>query len=69
MVQHQDTYDHPPENPTKDEFARASGDTIVLPIPWIESIDVSNALLFLASEESRYITGVALPIDGGGLLK
>ena len=27
--------------------------------------DVANAALFLASEEARFITGVALPIDGG----
>ena len=37
----------------------------VLPIPWVESIDISNAVLFLASDEARYITGVALPIDAG----
>ena len=41
---------------------------ILLPIPWVENDDVSNALVFLASEEARYITGVALPIDGGALL-
>jgi SDR family mycofactocin-dependent oxidoreductase len=34
-------------------------------IPWIEPIDVSNAVLWLASDEARYVTGVALPIDGG----
>ncbi len=27
--------------------------------------DVANAALFLASEEARFITGVALPVDGG----
>lgn len=31
--------------------------------------DVSNAVLFLASEEARYITGVALPVDAGILAK
>ncbi len=30
---------------------------------------ISNAVLFLASDESRYITGVSLPVDTGGLLK
>jgi NAD(P)-dependent dehydrogenase (short-subunit alcohol dehydrogenase family) len=39
-----------------------------LPIPWVDSRDVSNALLFLASEEARYITGVALPVDAGALI-
>lgn len=72
MVQHDDMYklfSPDIENPTKDDFAQASGDSILYPIPWVESIDVSNAVLFLASDESRYITGVALPIDGGVLVK
>jgi (+)-trans-carveol dehydrogenase len=33
-----------------------------LPIPWVESVDISNAVLFLASDEARYITGVTLPV-------
>ncbi|EIV91743.1 mycofactocin-coupled SDR family oxidoreductase [Frankia sp. QA3] len=33
--------------------------------PWIEPIDVTNALLWLVSDEGRYVTGVALPIDQG----
>jgi NAD(P)-dependent dehydrogenase (short-subunit alcohol dehydrogenase family) len=41
----------------------------VLPIGWVEPVDVSNAILFLASDEARYITGVELPVDGGTLLK
>jgi (+)-trans-carveol dehydrogenase len=41
----------------------------VLPIPWVEPVDISNALLFLASDEARYITGVALPVDAGGTIK
>ena len=31
--------------------------------------DISNAVLFLSSDEARYITGVALPVDAGGCLK
>ena len=27
--------------------------------------DVANAALFLASDESAYITGISLPVDGG----
>ena len=40
-----------------------------MPIPWVESVDISNALLFLASDEARYIAGAALPVDAGFLLK
>lgn len=57
------------ENPSDEEFANASQQSQAMPIPWVESIDVSNALLFLASDEARFITGVALPLDGGALLK
>jgi len=40
-----------------------------LPIPWVEPVDISNAVLWLASDESRYVTGVALPVDAGTLIK
>jgi SDR family mycofactocin-dependent oxidoreductase len=40
-----------------------------LPDPWLEPVDVANACLFLGSDEARYITGVALPVDLGALLK
>ena len=30
---------------------------------------ISNAVLFLSSDEARYITGVALPVDAAGCLK
>ena len=40
-----------------------------LPMPWVEPVDIANAALFFASEEARYITGVALPVDLGALLK
>ena len=40
-----------------------------LPIPWVEARDISNAVLFLASNEARYITGVTLPIDAGSVTK
>jgi (+)-trans-carveol dehydrogenase len=39
--------------------------TNLLGVPWIEAIDVANAVLFLASDEARYITGVGLPVDAG----
>ena len=41
----------------------------VIPIPWLEVDDITNAILFLVSDEARYITGVALPVDAGYLLK
>jgi (+)-trans-carveol dehydrogenase len=41
----------------------------LLAIPYVEPVDISNAVLFLASEEARYITGVPLPVDAGAAIK
>lgn len=57
------------EGATKDEFAVVSQSMNALPLPWVEAVDISNALLFLSSDEARYITGVALPVDAGATLK
>jgi (+)-trans-carveol dehydrogenase len=57
------------ETPSVEEFAPISQQMIALPIPWVEPLDISNALLFLASDEARYITGITLPVDGGMLIK
>ncbi len=57
------------ESPARDDIIDVSIATHALPVPWVESRDVSNAVLFLASDEARYITGVALPVDAGILAK
>jgi SDR family mycofactocin-dependent oxidoreductase len=51
--------------PTRAEFAEAARNMNLLPVPWIEAVDVANAALFLASDEARYITSVTLPVDAG----
>lgn len=40
-----------------------------LPTGWVEVDDVSNAVLFLASDEARFVTGVALPVDAGATIQ
>jgi SDR family mycofactocin-dependent oxidoreductase len=37
----------------------------LLPIGWVDPVDISNGIVFLASDEARYITGEELKIDGG----
>jgi len=57
------------EDPSLDDIAVAAQLMHVMPIGWVEPEDISNAVLFLASDESRYITGVPLTIDAGSMLK
>jgi SDR family mycofactocin-dependent oxidoreductase len=53
------------EHPSREQAAAAFQGTHALPIPWVEPIDISNAVLWLASDEARYVTGVMLPVDAG----
>ena len=57
------------ENPTREDATPAFRSQQAMPIPWIEPVDISNAVLFLASDEARYITGMQLRVDAGGYLK
>ena len=61
--------DLPEAERTKEVLAPRFGVMNLLPIPWVEPVDISNAVLWLASDESRYVTGVTLPIDAGLLIK
>jgi SDR family mycofactocin-dependent oxidoreductase len=54
---------------TKEDFAAASRASNAMPISWLEAEDIANAVLFLVSDEGRYITGVALPVDAGSLVR
>ena len=56
-------------NPSAEDLGRAVQRTHALPTPWVEADDISNAVLYLASADGRFVTGVALPIDAGLLIK
>ena len=49
------------ERATLDDFRAVATAMHLQPAPYIEAEDVSNAVLFLACDEARYITGVARP--------
>jgi NAD(P)-dependent dehydrogenase (short-subunit alcohol dehydrogenase family) len=53
----------------ENEATRISQGTNALPIPWVEPADISKAVLFLASDEARYVTGTELKIDAGYTIK
>jgi NAD(P)-dependent dehydrogenase (short-subunit alcohol dehydrogenase family) len=57
------------ENLGPDDLAPVCQSFHYLPIPWVTAEDISNAVLLLASDEARYLTGVALPVDAGSCLK
>jgi SDR family mycofactocin-dependent oxidoreductase len=40
-----------------------------MPIPYVEPEDIANLAVFLASDESRYVTGQHIRVDAGSLLK
>ncbi|MFD1722741.1 mycofactocin-coupled SDR family oxidoreductase [Amnibacterium endophyticum] len=56
-------------HPTDEQAEEVFRTTNALPIPWVEPVDISNAVLFLASDEARYITGLELKVDAGYTLK
>jgi SDR family mycofactocin-dependent oxidoreductase len=74
MIQNAATYelfaaDLPEAERTRDVVGARFAELNALPIPWVEPVDISNAVLWLASDEARYVTGVTLPIDAGSLVK
>jgi SDR family mycofactocin-dependent oxidoreductase len=52
-------------DPTREKATPSFAAMHPMGIPWVEVSDVANAVAFLASDEARYITGIALPIDAG----
>jgi len=57
------------DNPGEEDVRPVYRSLNALPVAYLDPDDVSNAVLFLASEEGRYITGVALPVDAGYAVK
>jgi SDR family mycofactocin-dependent oxidoreductase len=57
------------EHPTREDAEPVFGVQQAMPVPYVEPVDISNAVLFLASDEARYVTGMQLRVDAGGYLK
>ena len=56
------------ENPTREDAEAAFPAMNALPVGYIEPADVSTAVVFLASDDSRYVTGLQMKIDAGATL-
>ena len=52
-------------NPTAEDAAEVLVARNLLPVPWVEPVDIANAVVFLASDQGRYITGTQLVVDAG----
>jgi NAD(P)-dependent dehydrogenase (short-subunit alcohol dehydrogenase family) len=57
------------ENPKREDVMDSLPLMQAMPIPFIDPLDVSHLMAFLASDESRYITGMNIRIDAGAMLK
>ena len=57
------------ERPTRDDVLEAFTHFQAMPIPYVEPEDIANLGVFLASDDSRYITGQQIRVDAGSLLK
>ncbi len=77
MVQNKATYElmwgEPVDGDDVDEppaaVAAALTSLNAIPVKWVESEDVSNAVVFLAGDTARYVTGCQLKVDAGAIVK
>jgi SDR family mycofactocin-dependent oxidoreductase len=53
------------ENPTREDVLPAFASVNVIPVPYVEPEDISDGVLFLASQEAAGITGATLSISAG----
>jgi NAD(P)-dependent dehydrogenase (short-subunit alcohol dehydrogenase family) len=58
-----------PEEPELAEVAEAYRALNPIPVPWVEPQDVTEAVMFLASDEARYISGEVITISAGWAAK
>ena len=56
------------EHPTTEDVFDAFSTIQAMPVPYVEPADVSAAVVFLASDESRYVTGLQMTVDAGAAL-
>jgi SDR family mycofactocin-dependent oxidoreductase len=56
------------DNPTRADAEKVFHTVHAMPDPYVDPDDISNAVLYLASDESRFVTGMQLRVDAGGYL-
>ncbi|WP_405182465.1 mycofactocin-coupled SDR family oxidoreductase [Nocardia sp. NBC_01377] len=56
-------------NPTRADAELAFPVQQIMPVPYVEPEDISDMVVFLASDEARYVTGMQMRVDAGGYLR
>ncbi|MEV0708714.1 mycofactocin-coupled SDR family oxidoreductase [Nocardia aurea] len=56
-------------NPTREDAELAFPVQQIMPVPYVEPEDISDMVVFLASDEARYVTGMQMRVDAGGYLR
>jgi SDR family mycofactocin-dependent oxidoreductase len=56
------------DNPSREDAEPVFGVLHPMPVPFVDAADITHAVLYLASDESRYVTGMQLRVDAGGYL-
>jgi len=57
------------EHPSREDAVAAFPVLHGMPVPYVDPIDVSHAVAYLASDESRYVTGLQMRVDAGAIVK
>jgi NAD(P)-dependent dehydrogenase (short-subunit alcohol dehydrogenase family) len=57
------------EDPTREDAELTFSLFQAIPVPYVEPEDIANLAVFLASDESRYITGLPMTVDAGNFTK
>lgn len=72
LIQSQPLYDlfRPDlDSPTREDTVPTFHSLHTLPLKWLEPSDIADAALWLASDESKYVTGLELRVDAGFMIK
>ncbi|MGX7732066.1 mycofactocin-coupled SDR family oxidoreductase [Rhodococcus sp. 2H158] len=72
MIMNQPTFDlfcPDVESPTEQDALKVFGQMPAMPVDVLEPEDITEVIAFLASDAARYITGLAIPVDAGQLVK
>jgi len=57
------------ENPTREDALGSFATMIPMGIPYVEPEDIADMVLFLVSDESRYVTGTQMRVDAGSIIR